>query len=809
MRIALITCFSLLLMILLANPASPALTLPPDRPVMMYGNYLGGNESLGGWDKAFDITVDAEGNCFVVGVTNADNFPAEDGAYSSHQGGGTDAFVAKFNSSGRGFEWGTYLGGDGEDSAFGVSVDEDGYVYVTGETSSANFPRTMTGISGNEPRGGKDVFVVKLSPDGKSLEKSILMGGDRNDAGQAIEIMGDGSILVMGVTSPGTGFPVVNPLVSSVKGAGCGFVAVISPGWSFFKHSSLVSWAGKSIGITMFLSGVCDIAVDKSGNAYITGTVRDDTLHVVNPQQGQNGGYEDAFLAKINAGGGYSYSTYFGGSLRDYGTSISLSADGSVYITGMTQSPDLPGADPGQSTYQGFDGDGRPPLDCFVAKFNRLGTLEWSRYVGGSKDDYAFAIDADPFGNPYVTGYTDSNDFPILKGSSNANGTSSEDVFVFKLDGDDGNIAFSSTFFNFGKRYVDASDRGYGIVVDSNLSAHFCGWTGAQFQYITHLLDQPNTAISQMLGRFDAFILKMSDKIPVITEVSRNYASVNVSWAPPLSISDPPPDGYIVRYGQNRSTLESLEILPPDAWNAQVPGLQPGVYYFRVTAVYPGDIQATSLDETFSVQEVEIEPPGDLRAIVVNGNVHLSWSAVYEISAEDILGYRIYRGIEPGQLGELADVDKTHYDDLSPLQEDHAFYAVTMLTPWGETSMSEEISISTSVIIETGSTVNSPTLDEERSEIRFILSGNPGTQGSATVWIPKDMITDPDGIRAYLDGDSIPHRLSEVTGHYRIWVDYVHSEHVLLIKYGIDQAFVIIALFLITGIIALRGGAGQ
>jgi hypothetical protein len=71
------------------------------------------------------------------------------------------------------------------------------------------------------------------------------------------------------------------------------------------------------------------------------------------------------------------------------------------------------------------------------------------------------------------------------------------------------------------------------------------------------------------------------------------------------------------------------------------------------------------------------------------------------------------------------------------------------------------------------------------------------------------MITDPDGIRAYLDGDSIPHRLSEVTGHYRIWVDYVHSEHVLLIKYGIDQAFVIIALFLITGIIALRGGAGQ
>jgi hypothetical protein len=311
-----------------------------------------------------------------------------------------------------------------------------------------------------------------------------------------------------------------------------------------------------------------------------------------------------------------------------------------------------------------------------------------------------------------------------------------------------------------------------------------------------------------MQGRFDAFILKMSDKIPVITEVSRNYTSVNVSWSPPLSISDPPPDGYIVRYGQNRSTLEFLEILPPDARNVQVPGLQPGVYFFRVTAVYPDDIQATSLDETFSIQEVEIDPPGDLRAIVVNGNVHLSWSAVYEIPAEDVLGYRIYRGVEQGQLGELADVDKTHYDDLSPLQGDRAFYGVTMLTPWGETFMSEEISISTSVIIETGSTVDSPTLDEERSEIRFVVSGNPGTQGTTTVWIPKDMITDPGGIRAYFDGDSIPHQLSEVTGHYKLRVDYVHSEHVLLIKYGIDQAFTIIALLLLSVIITFRGNLG-
>lgn len=588
-------------LLLVVQPVHPAGGDLSERPVMIYGNYLGGTERTGGWDMAYDLAVDPWGNAYVVGSTNSEDFPAERGAYSSYQGGGTDAFVAKFNSSGRGLEWATYLGGEGDDAAFAVALDGQGCVYVTGETNSPNFPRMTMGLVSNEPRGGNDVFVVKLSPDGKSVERSITFGGDRDDSGQTIEVGPDGSVFVMGNTHPGSGFPVINPFVASVSGAGCGFVALISAEWTSFRYSSLVSWATKSIGITMFRAGVCDVALDVSGNAYVTGSVKENNLHTVNPSQAECGGYEDAFVAKIAAGGGYAYSTYFGGSDRDYGTSIALGDDGSLYITGMTQSPDLPAR--GQSEYQGYTGDGRPPLDCFVAKFDRNGVPEWSRYVGGSEDDLGFAIDTDPYANPYVTGYTQSRDFPVLNGESNSNGTSAEDCFVFRLDGEDGEIVFSTTFFNFGTSLVDASDRGYGLAVDVNLSTYVCGWTGAKFQNITIFLDQWNSAFSQMKGKFDAFIFKLSDRVPRITTVSRNNTSVRIEWSPPFPPSDPGPTGYIVRYGGNRSTSESTGTLPPEARATRVLDLDPEKsYYFRVTALYPGRVQATSLDRlSFSV----------------------------------------------------------------------------------------------------------------------------------------------------------------------------------------------------------------
>ena len=587
--------------LLVVQPVHPAWVDIPERPVMIYGSYLGGTERTGGWDMAYDLAVDSWGNAYVVGSTNSEDFPAERGAYSSCQGGGRDAFVAKFNSSGRGLEWATYLGGDGADAAFAVALDGQGCVYVTGETNSSNFPRTTPGLGSNEPRGGNDVFVVKLSPDGRSVERSITLGGDRDDSGQTIGVGPDGSVFVMGNTHPGSGFPVINPLVTSVSGAGCGFVALISAEWTSFRYCSLVSWATKSIGITMFRAGVCDVALDESGNAYVTGSVNENNLHTVNPSQAESGGYEDAFVAKIAAAGGYAYSTYFGGSNRDYGTSIALGDDGSLYITGMTQSPDLPAR--GQSEYQGYTGDGRPPQDCFVAKFDRDGVPVWSRYIGGSDDDLGFAIDTDPYGNPYVTGYTESLDFPVLNGESNSNGTSVEDCFVFRLGGDDGEIVFSTTFLNFGTSLVDASDRGYGLAVDASLSTYLCGWTGAKFENITTFLDQRNSAFPQMKGKFDAFIFKLSDRVPRITTVSKDYTSFRIEWSPPFPPSYPGPTGYIVRYGENRSTSESTGTLPPEATATQVLGLDPEKsYYFRVTALYPGGVQATSLDRlSFSV----------------------------------------------------------------------------------------------------------------------------------------------------------------------------------------------------------------
>jgi hypothetical protein len=173
-------------------------------PVLNYSSYLGAASD----EVAYAVAVDGAGNAFLAGYTTSTGFPATPGAYrSTHQGGEYDAFVAKLNSTGTGFEYVTYLGGSGDDIAYGIALDSSGNAYVTGSTTSTNFPVTAGAYRGSYGGGLSDAFITKLNPSGTGPVYSTFLGGSGEDAAYAISLDGLTNATVTGATASAN-FPV-------------------------------------------------------------------------------------------------------------------------------------------------------------------------------------------------------------------------------------------------------------------------------------------------------------------------------------------------------------------------------------------------------------------------------------------------------------------------------------------------------------------------------------------------------------------------------------------------------------------------
>ena len=165
------------------------------------------------------MAVDSSGNAYVAGFTSSTDFPTQS-AIQSTSGGSTDAFVTEFTPDGSKLAFSTYLGGTGQDRAFGIALDSVGGVYVTGDTQSVNFP-VAAGSFQPVNNGGGDAFVSKFAPGGGSLAYSTFLGGTANDQGTAIAVDDSGQAAVTGITQSGN-FPLVDPFqkIPGISGAG-------------------------------------------------------------------------------------------------------------------------------------------------------------------------------------------------------------------------------------------------------------------------------------------------------------------------------------------------------------------------------------------------------------------------------------------------------------------------------------------------------------------------------------------------------------------------------------------------------------
>jgi Beta-propeller repeat len=393
---------------------------------LVYSTYLGGS----GRDFGSGIAVDPSGNVYVTGFANSFDFPTVNALQPVSHGccgpdGGT-GFVAKLNPAGSALVYSTFLGGFGDDSGDAIAADAAGNAYVTGATQSTDFPTAHPLQATLGTDAGSDAFVTKINPNGSALVFSTYLGGGgdfAHDSGTGIAIDPAGNVYVVG-TAQSSNFPTANALQPNRTGGENAFVTKINPSGSAFVYSTYLGGSSPSGD-----SGD-GIAVDRSGNAYVVGETFSADFPTVNPVQSTLKGSSDAFLTKINASGSaLDYSTFLGGSGTDVAGSVAVDDLGNAYIAGATESTDFPTLNALQATFGGLS------LDGFVAEINPSGAaLIYSTYLGGSGDDLAFGIALDPLGNVYVSGSTNSANFPTVNALQPAlGGAGANNAFVTKI----------------------------------------------------------------------------------------------------------------------------------------------------------------------------------------------------------------------------------------------------------------------------------------------------------------------------------------------------------------------------------------
>jgi hypothetical protein len=463
-------------------------------PGIGYATYLGGGGGLTA-DYAEGIAVDDDGSAYVVGFTGATDFPTTAGAADAGHNGNYDVYVAKLAPDGGSLEYSTFLGGPGQDNGFGIAIDDAGAAYVTG-SAQTGFPTTAGASDTTFGGGSHDVFVAKLAPDGGSLAYSTYHGAGAFDEGQAIDVDAAGNAYVTGYAGPG--FPTTpGAWDTTQEGNSDAFVVKLAPGGGSVSYATVIGAGPQEEGRA--------IAVDSAGSAYVTGGAE-----TQNPAFGNypttagafdttvSAGSLEAFATKLAPdGGSLAYSTLLGASGGERGRGIDVDGSGNAYVVGTTccgtvgnDYPTTPGAL--QTTRNAASRDG------FITKVAPTGAaLAYSSFLGGGAttsgggaDDGATDVVVNGSGEAYVTGFTDSTDFPVTSDAYQSTRSPSlpiqgYDSFATHFSAGGGSLAYSTYFragasqFSEAAKGIDVNPAGRIFIAGSVESARMTATPGA------------------------------------------------------------------------------------------------------------------------------------------------------------------------------------------------------------------------------------------------------------------------------------------------------------------------------------------
>jgi hypothetical protein len=394
--------------------------------------------------------------------------------------------------AGLALEWSTFLGGAAVDYGSAVAIASNGDVIAVGTSASSNFP-TTTGAFQRTIGGDRDVVVTRLRSDGTTVVWSTFLGGAAADNGLAVAVGADGDIYVVGSTAS-TNFPVTTGAYRTAYQGGTAdaFVSKLSSDGRSLRYSTYLGGSANELGLA--------VKVDASNNAYVGGytgsTNFPTTSGVVKPSR--SGGIfdsADGFVTKLNAsGGGLAFSTYLG---ADAGTDevfgLALGKDGRITVAGMTQSSSFPTTSGAMSrTFSAY-------WDGFVTRLSADGrAYVYSTFLPGSNYDEPTAVAVDDAGRAYVTGRTNSSNFPVTPGAAQTSLRGGYDGFALALAPDGGSLVSGTYLGGAGAEQSSA------IVVTGAGEACVAGVTDGDFPVTPDAFD------GSANGGQDAFVCRIS-----------------------------------------------------------------------------------------------------------------------------------------------------------------------------------------------------------------------------------------------------------------------------------------------------------
>jgi hypothetical protein len=566
------------------DPSKPLVVDP-----LVSSTYLGSSQ----YDYGDDVAVDSAGNAYVTGLTASSSaFPTTAGAFQTTRASTYDAFVTKVSPTGT-LLYSTYLGGGADDEGMAIAADAAGNVYVAGRTSSTNFP-TTSGAHSRTKSWYDDIFVAQINPAGSALVFSTYLGGMDNEHADGVAVDASGNAYVTGKTLS-TDFPTTAGAFRRTFYSV--FAAKVTPAGALAYSTFLGDGDGNGI------------AVDASGNAYLTGTTTSTTFPTTAGAYSSSGG---TFVSKLNAAGsGLAYSTYGNGM---GGADIATDVSGNAYVAGSA-----------------------------VMKLNAAGTAVVYSYPAS----YGEGIAVDASGNAYVAGWTGATTFPTTTGAYQTSNAGANDAFVLKLS-PSGGLAYSTYLGGAGSDYAS------GIAVDSSGNPVVTGWTGSA--------NFPTTAGAYrrtQAGQDDVFVARIDPRpataptAPVLQASVSGAQQVRLTWQAPAS------DGgsAVLSYNVFRSTTAGGETLVTSGGCSNLgnvltctdAGLSAGTtYYYQVNAVNqvgPGprsnEASATAATSPSAAQSLQAAPGGP-------GQARLDWHPPASDGGSDVTNYRVYRGSSAG-----------------------------------------------------------------------------------------------------------------------------------------------------------------
>jgi hypothetical protein len=387
----------------------------------------------------------------------------------------------------------TYLGGSGDENPLYMVLDRFGDVYLTGYTSSIDFPTTPGSFQPTYAGGPFDAYVTKLNPEGSALLYSTYVGGSGDDEALGMAIDDSGHAYIVGSTSS-LDFPTTEGAFqrSFAGGNTDAFVTKLSADGSALAFSTYLGGSGDDFA---FIG-----PTDPGGHVYVEGFTSS-TDFPTTPgafQRKYAGGPDDSFVTKLNHDGtGLIYSTYLGGTGDDIGIDGTVDRFGNAHFTGLTGSTDFP-TTPGafQRTYGGGN------IDTFVTKLSRDGSsLVYSTYLGGSGDENPFDLAVDFYGNAYVPGVTSSIDFPTTPGAFQTSFAGGNvDGYVTKINPAGSGLVYSTYLGGSGDDFAGA------VRVEGRGNAYVPGQTSStDFPTTTNAFQSTYGG-----GNSDAFVLKLN-----------------------------------------------------------------------------------------------------------------------------------------------------------------------------------------------------------------------------------------------------------------------------------------------------------